>query len=196
MLSPDYVMTFIRTSVVISVFRTFLPSLEQLHWNLVYCFLVKSSSSSIHFSVIDSFLQELCPLNLKEFENFSVFRTFFAIFANIRLKLGLLFCSNELQFQFTFQCDWLIFAGVMPPELWRIFQFSGLFFAIFAAIALKLGSLLCSKELQFQYTFQCDWFIFAGVMPPELKRIWEFFSFREIFCHLCKYKVETWFTVL
>jgi hypothetical protein len=38
----------------------------------------------------------------------------------------------------------------MPPELRRIlrdFQFSRLFFAIFAAVALKLGILLCSKEL-------------------------------------------------
>jgi hypothetical protein len=47
----------------------------------------------------------------------------------------------------------------MPPELGRIlriFLFSGLFFAIFAAIALKLGLLLCSKEVQFQFAFQCD----------------------------------------
>jgi hypothetical protein len=47
----------------------------------------------------------------------------------------------------------------MPPELRRIlrdFQFSGLFFTIFAAVALKLGLLLCSKELQFQFAFWCD----------------------------------------
>jgi hypothetical protein len=102
----------------------FFASLELLHWNLVYCFVVKSYSSSLRFSVIDSFLQELCPLNLEEFKNFSVFRTFFfAIFADVRLKLGLLFCNNELHFQFTFQFDWFIFAGVMPPELRRIWEF-------------------------------------------------------------------------
>jgi hypothetical protein len=62
----------------------------------------------------------------------------------------------------------------LAPErrrILRIFQFSGHFFAIFAAIALKLGLLLFSKELQFQFAFQCDLFIFAKVMPPELRRI-------------------------
>jgi hypothetical protein len=44
--------------------------------------------------VIDSFLQELRPLTLEEFKNFSVFRTFFAIFAVIGLKLGLLLISS------------------------------------------------------------------------------------------------------
>jgi hypothetical protein len=43
--------------------------------------------------------------------------------------------------------------------------------AIFAATALKLGLLLCSKELQFQFAFQCDWYIFARIMPLELRRI-------------------------
>jgi hypothetical protein len=33
-------------------------------------------------------------------------------------------------------------------------QFSGLFFAIFAAIGLKLGVLLCSQELLFQFAFR------------------------------------------
>jgi hypothetical protein len=55
----------------------FLPSLQLLHWNLVYCFLVKSYNSSSRFSMIDSFLQELYPWNLEEFKNFSVFQTFF-----------------------------------------------------------------------------------------------------------------------
>jgi hypothetical protein len=44
-----------------------LPSLQLLHWNLLHCFLVKSSSSSSHFGVIDLFLQELDPLNVEEF---------------------------------------------------------------------------------------------------------------------------------
>jgi hypothetical protein len=44
----------------------------------------------------------------------------------------------------------------MPPELLRIFQFSGLFFAIFAAVALKLGLLLFNGELQFQFAFRCE----------------------------------------
>jgi hypothetical protein len=30
------------------------------------------------------------------------------------------------------------------------------FFAIFAATALKLDLLLCSKDLQFHFAFQCD----------------------------------------
>jgi hypothetical protein len=42
---------------------------------------------------------------------------------------------------------------------WSI-QFSGLLFAIFGATALKLGLLICSKELQFQF-----------VMPLENRRI-------------------------
>jgi hypothetical protein len=56
------------------------------------------------------------------------------------LKLGVLLCSQELLFQFAFQCDWFIFARIMPLEQqnFRFFQFSGLFFAIFAAIGLKL----------------------------------------------------------
>jgi hypothetical protein len=56
--------------------------------------------------VIGSFLQELCPLNLEEFlKIFSFPDFFFSIFAAIALKLGLLLCSKELQFQFAFQCD-------------------------------------------------------------------------------------------
>jgi hypothetical protein len=41
----------------------------------------------------------------------------------------------------------------LSVRLWS-FQFSGLFFAISAATALKLGLLLCSKE--FQFTFEFD----------------------------------------
>jgi hypothetical protein len=37
--------------------------------------------------------------------SFTVFQTFFAIFAAIGLKLGLLLCSIELQFRFAFRCD-------------------------------------------------------------------------------------------
>jgi hypothetical protein len=62
----------------------------------------------------------------------------------------------------------------MPPQS---FQFSTLFLAIFAATALKLGSLLCSKELQFQLAFQCDLFIFARVTSLELTRILRIFQF-------------------
>jgi hypothetical protein len=36
---------------------------------------------------------------------------------------------------------------------------------------LKLGLLLCSKEVQFQFAFQCDWLIFVRVVPLELSRI-------------------------
>jgi hypothetical protein len=71
----------------------------------VYCFVVKSYCSNSRFGVIDSFLQELCPWNLAEFQIFSVFRTFFAIFAGIGLKIGVLLFSQELLFQIEFQCD-------------------------------------------------------------------------------------------
>jgi hypothetical protein len=37
--------------------------------------------------------------------SFTVFRTFFVIFTAIGLKLGVLLCSQELLFQFVFQCD-------------------------------------------------------------------------------------------
>jgi predicted Co/Zn/Cd cation transporter (cation efflux family) len=57
------------------------------------------------FRIIDLFLQELCPWNLAEFQIFSVFRTFFIIFAGIGLKLGVLLCSQELLFQFAFRCN-------------------------------------------------------------------------------------------
>jgi hypothetical protein len=46
--------------------------------------------------------------------------------------------------------------------LWRCpsvrghLQFSGLFFAIFKAIGLKLGVLLCSQQLLFQFAFRYD----------------------------------------
>jgi hypothetical protein len=54
-----------------SVLQTFfLPSLQLLQWRLVYCFLVKSYYSNSCFGVIDSFLQELCPWNLKELRIF------------------------------------------------------------------------------------------------------------------------------
>jgi hypothetical protein len=45
--------------------------------------------------VFDSFLQELCPLNLEEFQEFFSFPDFFfAISGDIALKLGLLLCSK------------------------------------------------------------------------------------------------------
>jgi hypothetical protein len=44
----------------------------------VYCFVVKSYCSSLHFAVIDSFLQELHPFIYGEFKNFSVFHTFYS----------------------------------------------------------------------------------------------------------------------
>jgi hypothetical protein len=71
--------------------------------------------------------------------------------------------------------------SVLPCGRRWSFQFSGLFFAIFAAIGLKLGVLLCSQELLFQFAFRCDWFIFARVMPLELGRISYFFSFPDFF---------------
>jgi hypothetical protein len=37
--------------------------------------------------------------------SFTVFGTFFVIFTAIGLKLGVLLCSQELLFQFAFQCD-------------------------------------------------------------------------------------------
>jgi hypothetical protein len=94
--------------------------------------------------VIKLFLQELRPFILVY-----SFLTFFlfAIFAAIALKLGLLFCKEELQCQILFQCD-KFFQKLHPLEH-RKFAF--IFFAIFAAFALKLG-----KELQFQFTFRCD----------------------------------------
>jgi hypothetical protein len=55
--------------------------------------------------VIDSFLQELCPWNLAKFQIFQFFGLFFAIFAAIGLKLGVLLCSQELLFQFAFWID-------------------------------------------------------------------------------------------
>jgi hypothetical protein len=61
------------------------------------------------------------------------------------------------------------------------FQFSGIFFAIFAAIGLKLGVLLCSQELLFQFAFQCDWLIFARVIPWNLAEFHIFSVFRTFF---------------
>ena len=56
-----------------------------------------------------------------------------------------------------------------------------LVFYIFAAIGLKLGLLLCIKELQFQFAFRCDSLIFARVTGLGLRRIEEFFSFPDFF---------------
>jgi hypothetical protein len=68
----------------------------------------------------------------------------------------------------------------MPLELKRFSdfsKFSGLFFTIFAAIGLKLGVLLCSQELPFQFAFRNDCLIFARVTLLHLRCIEEFFSF-------------------
>jgi hypothetical protein len=104
-----------------SSFQTSLsPFLQLLYWDLVYCFLVKSYSSNLRFSVIDFFPQKLRPLNLEQFKNFAFSRLFIAIFAAVGLKLGLLFCGKKFQFQFVFQCDWFIFARVMHFERRKI----------------------------------------------------------------------------
>jgi hypothetical protein len=50
----------------------------------------------LRFDVIDSLLQELLPWNFEEFKKISVFQTFFAIFAALQFKLGLLLCSKDL----------------------------------------------------------------------------------------------------
>jgi hypothetical protein len=60
-------------------------------------------------------------------------------------------------------------------------QFSGLFLAIFVATGLKLGVLHCSQELLYRFAFRCDCFIFARVMPLELSKISDVFSFPEFF---------------
>jgi hypothetical protein len=70
------------------------------------------------------FFQELCPLNLVNLKkNYNFLDYFLAIFAAIALKLGLLFCKKELQFQFVFWCGLLIFARVTPLELRSIEEF-------------------------------------------------------------------------
>jgi hypothetical protein len=137
-LRPSYVMALsfrasVRGHFSFADFFGAIFGCSALKLGLLLC--IKELQFQFAFQWLIHFCWSYAPWTWK---NFSVFRTFFAIFANIRLKFGLLFCSNELQFQFTFQCDWFIFAGVMPPELrriLRIFQFSGLFFAIFAAVA-------------------------------------------------------------
>jgi hypothetical protein len=101
----------VRPSGIIYKFPGFfLPPLQLLHWSLVYCFVAMSSSSSLRFGVIDLFchfcsyrivfLQESGHLILGEKRDFTFFRNFLPA-----LKLGLMFCSKELQFQFTFQCE-------------------------------------------------------------------------------------------
>jgi hypothetical protein len=84
--------------------------------------------------------------------------------------------------------------GVVRPciRLWS-FQFSGLFFAIFAAIGLKLGVLLCSQELLFQSVI--DSFL-QELCPWNLAEFQIFLVFRTFFCHLCRYKIKTWFIAL
>ena len=87
----------------------------------MYCFVVKSYCSSLHFGLINSFLQELCPWNLNRISDFFSFPdVFFTIFADIGLKLGVLLCSQEteLLFQIEFQCDWFLFVRVTPLHLW------------------------------------------------------------------------------
>jgi hypothetical protein len=66
----------------------------------------------------------------------------------------------------------------------RLVQFSGLFFYILAAIGLKLGLLLCNKELEFEFAFRCDSLIFARVTCLELRKIEEFFSFPDFFFYI------------
>jgi hypothetical protein len=67
--------------------------------------------------------------------------------------------------------------GVVHPSVRGHFSFPDFFFSIFVATALKLCLLLCSNEFQFQFTFRCDWFIFARVTPPKLRRILRIFQF-------------------
>jgi hypothetical protein len=68
-------------STILQFSTLFMVSLHLLHWTLAYCFVVKSYSSILRLDVIDLFLQELRPLNLEIFKNFTVFWTpLFAIF--------------------------------------------------------------------------------------------------------------------
>jgi hypothetical protein len=56
---------------------------------------------------------------------------------------------------------------VVRPESFH--SFPDFFLAIFSVIAWKLGLLFCSEELQFQFVFRCDWYIFARVTPFRLR---------------------------
>jgi hypothetical protein len=143
-----------------------LPSLQLYDWNLGYCFVVKSYSSSSRFGVIDSFFLVLCPWNLEEFKTFSVFQTFFGHHWNLVYCFVVQSYSSRLGVIDSFLQE------LCPLELRRmqeIFSFPDFFFAIFAAIWL-----LCSKELQFQFAFWSEWVIFAKVTPLELRRIFQF----------------------
>jgi hypothetical protein len=76
-------------------FRTFLPSLQLLHWNLVFWFAIKSNSYRSRFSAIYFILQELRPLNLEKLRIVAFSERFIEIFAAAGLKLGWLFMSND-----------------------------------------------------------------------------------------------------
>jgi hypothetical protein len=59
------------------------------------------------------------------------------------------------------------------PSVRGHLQFSGLVFAIFAAVKLKRGVLLCSQELLFSSYFG----VIDSFLPLELSRISDFFQF-------------------
>jgi hypothetical protein len=75
--------------------------------------------------------------------------------------------------------DGTYYVMVLSVRPWSFTVFQT-FLVIFTAIGLKLGVLLCSQELLFQFAFQRDGFIFARVMPLELSRISDF-SFPDFF---------------
>jgi hypothetical protein len=72
----------------------------------------------------------------------------------------------------------------------RIFQFSIPSIAIFTAIGLKLGILLCTKELQFM--FRCNWIFFAKVKPLSLGKIFEFDSILDFFSLSTSLQLSHW----
>jgi hypothetical protein len=89
-------------------------------------------------------------MNLK---NFSVFHTFYSHLCSYRIETWYKSCMLH----FMFRCYWIFFS-----ELNRLVSEKSLnlkVFWIFAPITLKFGLSFCSKELQFKFAFQWDWFI-------------------------------------
>jgi hypothetical protein len=125
----------------------------------VYCSVVKSYSSRSQFGVIDSFLQELHSFILDDCKNFSVFYTNFRHLCRYRIETWYI----VFWWRIPVPVHWIIFVRAKSLSLRKIFEFDRIldyfFFDIFAAFTLKFGLPFCSKEFQFQFAFQWDWFI-------------------------------------
>jgi hypothetical protein len=143
--------------------------------------------SSSKMVAIDQFLEELCFLR-----DFTVFRTFLSLLIDINLIFGTLLCHTNIQINFEFGFDLLIFHEVLALGLRKTnhelsvlrFFFSYSFDIWYIALPYVVYRSNLSLVL-------IHWF-FTKLWPLDLEKKSRIVSFQHFLCSAYRYSFDIW----